>query len=79
VAAEKKSFLQLGLGPSAGINQLVTGCYNALGNVGSNIATQSAASASTYNQLAQQAGQGVGTALGQGISSYYQLQAAKGK
>jgi hypothetical protein len=76
VVAEKKAFLQLGLGQASGINQLTTGGYNALGQVGTNMATQSGAQASAYNQLSQQAGQGVGTAIGTGISSLGQLAGA---
>jgi len=68
-SAEKKAFLQLGLGQAAGINQLTTAGNAALGAAGTNLATQSGAQASAYNTLSQQAGQGVGTAIGTGISS----------
>ena len=73
VAGEKKSFLQLGLGQSAGINQLTTGGFNALGAVGTNAASQAGAQANSYNQLSQQAAQGVGTSIGTGISALGQL------
>lgn len=73
VNAEKKSFLQLGLGQASGINQLTTGGFNALGTVGTNAATQAGAQANTYNQLSQQAMQGVGTSIGTGISLYNTL------
>jgi len=73
VANEKKSFLQLGLNQANGINQLSTSGYNALGVAGNNLATQSGTQAAAYNTLSQQAAQGVGTSIGQGISSLGQL------
>lgn len=72
-AAEKKSFLQMGLGQSSGINQLMTNSYNAQAAVGNNISAKNANMANNYNKIAEDAMSGVGAAIGQGISSYYQI------